>query len=181
ETPEAFLLVYWETIGTLRARAGLTAEAQSFLQARRSLRAQQEETEDRPELHRVPGEIALALGDLVSATTELEQGMKLDDGEGPKRPGFYLGSESLATALAKSGDLPRAIEVLERHPERRDAVIGGSTGAYWLRNRLELAKLYRGVGRMDEARAVEADLRKLLSLADADHPILLELERLQKS
>ncbi len=56
-----------------------------------------------------------------------------------------------------------------------------NSGAYWLRTRLELAKLYRSVGRVDEARVVEADLRKLLALADPDHPILLELERLQKS
>ncbi len=176
ETPGAFLLVYWETTSILQARAGLTSEARLFLAA--SLK---EETEGLPELHRVPGEIALAGGDLAGAISELEKAMALDDRAGPKRPGFYLGSESLAAALAKSGDAPIAIEVLERHPERRDAVISGNTGAYWLRNRLELAKLYRGVGRVEDAQAVEAELSKLLALADADHPILLELHRLRNT
>jgi hypothetical protein len=46
-----------------------------------------------------------------------------------------------------------------------------------MRNRLDLAKLYRSVGRVEEARAIEAELSKLLALADADHPILLELKR----
>jgi len=176
ETSGAFPLVYWETTSILRARAGLTSEARLFLAAQ-----PKEETKDLPELHRVPGEIALAGGDLAGAITELEKAMALDDRGGPKRPGFYLGSESLAAALEKTGDAPRAIEVIERHPERRDAVIGGSTGAYWLRNRLDLAKLYRRVGRLADARAVEAELSNLLSLADPGHPILLELERLQKS
>jgi tetratricopeptide (TPR) repeat protein len=178
ETPGAFPLVYWETTGILQARAGLTSEARVFLTAQQETRA---ETEDLPEFHRIPGEIAFAHGDLAGAITELETATALDDGRGPKKPGFYLGSESLAAALAKSGDAPRAIEVLERHPERRDAVISGNTGAYWLRNRLELAKLYRGVGRMEDARAVEAELSTMLSLADADHPVLREIRRLQKS
>jgi tetratricopeptide (TPR) repeat protein len=178
ETPGAFPLVFWETTGILQARAGLTSEARVFLTAQLEERAG---TEDLPEFHRIPGEIALAHRDLAGAITELEKAMTRDDGRGPKRPGFYLGSESLAAALAKSGDAPRAIEVLERHPERRDAVISGNTGAYWLRNRLELARLYRGVGRMEDARAVEAELSKLLALADVDHPILVELQRLRKS
>jgi tetratricopeptide (TPR) repeat protein len=178
ETPGAFTLVYWETTRILQARAGLTSEAQRFLTAQRE---EQAETEDQPEFHTVPGEIALARGDLAGAIAELEQAMKLADGEGPKRPGFYLGSESLAAALAKTGDVPRAIQVLERNPERRSAVIRGTTGAYWLRNRFALAKLYRGIGRVEDARIVEAELRELLAFADADHPILLELERLQKS
>jgi tetratricopeptide (TPR) repeat protein len=181
ETPGAFPLAYWETTTILQARTGQALEAREVLEAQRPLKEEQEEAEDLPEFYRVPGEIALAGGDLAGAIAELEKAMTLDDGAGTKRPGFYLGSESLAAALAKSGDAPRAIQVLERHPERRDAVISGNTGAYWLRNRLELARLYRGVGRVEEARVVEAELAKLLVLADRDHPILLELERLQKS
>jgi hypothetical protein len=178
ETPGSFPLVYWETTGILKVRAGLTSEAQVFLTAQQEGPA---ETGDRAEFHRIPGEIALAHGDFAGAITELEKAMSLDDGRGSRRPGFYLGSESLAAALAKSGDAPRAIEALVRYPDRRDAVISGNTGAYWLRNRLQLAKLYRSVGRVEDARAVEAELLKLLALADPDHPILLELERSRKS
>jgi hypothetical protein len=60
-------------------------------------------------------------------------------------------------------------------------VIRGTTGAYWLRNRFALAKLYRGIGRVEDARVVEVELLALLALADADHPILLELQRLPKA
>lgn len=72
-------------------------------------------------------------------------------------------------------------QVLERSSDRRRAVIRGTTGAYWLRNQFELAKSYRGAGRAEDALAVEGELRKLLAFADADHPILLELQRLQSS
>jgi hypothetical protein len=71
----------------------------------------------------------------------------------------------------------RAIEVLERASERRfQAVISNPAGTYWLRSRFELARLYRSIGRVDDARVVEADLEKLLALADADHPILMALK-----
>jgi tetratricopeptide (TPR) repeat protein len=180
ETPGAFPLVYPETMSILQARAGLLSEAERFVTAQELL---EEEERNLPALHVVRGEIALVHGDLAGAIAEFEEAIKLDDGRGQKRPGpgFYLGSESLAAALAKTGDVPRAIEVLERNPERRDAVIRGTTGAYWLRNQLELAKLYRRASRVAEAQAVEAELANLLSVADRDHPILLDLERLKKS
>ena len=102
-------------------------------------------------------------------------------GDSPYIPTFYLGRESLAAALVKEGDVPRAIQVLERNSDRRDSVTRGTTGAFWLRNRLQLAKLYRRAGRTEDAHAVEAELSNLLALADADHPILVELRRLQKT
>ena len=37
--------------------------------------------------------------------------------------------------------------------------------------------MYREAGRVDEAAAVDAELRPLLALADADHPIVLEMQR----
>src|SRR5206468_9014949 len=101
--------------------------------------------------------------------------------EARKLSGDSLGTESLAAALINEGDVPRAIQVLEGNPDRFHEVIGGGTGAYWLRDRLELAKLYRGAGRVADAQVVEADLLKLLALADPDHPILLEVRRLQHS
>jgi hypothetical protein len=40
-----------------------------------------------------------------------------------------------------------------------------------------LADLYREAGRETEARAIEDDLRRRLEAADADFPLLIELER----
>ena len=55
------------------------------------------------------------------------------------------------------------------------APVGGENPARWLRVRLMLAKIYREMGRDEDAKKVEAELRGLLALADPDHPILLQL------
>jgi len=126
--------------------------------------------------------MALARGNLARAISELEKATTLFGDFGGNGSGFQLSYESLATALRMKGDVPRAIQVLERASERKyQAVIDGATGAHWMRNRLDLAKLYRSVGRVEEARATEADLRRLLALADSDHPIRRELDRLKGS
>jgi hypothetical protein len=49
--------------------------------------------------------------------------------------------------------------------------------AWWLRTELQLADLYREMGRVPEAEKVENELRKMLIYADADHPILRELQK----
>ena len=124
------------------------------------------------------GEIALSRGNLEDAVRELEAGWE-SQGRFIKAS-YYLGRESLAAILEKQGDLSRAIQILERRPERREAAFAGGA-AYWHRNRLQLARLYRRVGRVEEARATEADLLRLLALADPDHPIRRELDRLKGS
>ena len=43
-----------------------------------------------------------------------------------------------------------------------------------------MARLYRRVGRAEDALVIEADLLKLLALADADHPILRELKQIRE-
>jgi hypothetical protein len=48
---------------------------------------------------------------------------------------------------------------------------------YWMRTRLQLAQIYREMGRNQDAQKVEAELRKLLAYADPNHPILVELNR----
>jgi hypothetical protein len=45
----------------------------------------------------------------------------------------------------------------------------------WLEGRAQLARLYRKNGQVREAEAVEAQMSKLLALADPDYPLLLEL------
>ncbi len=49
-----------------------------------------------------------------------------------------------------------------------------------MRLRMQLAELYRQTGRESEAREVEAELSKLLSRADADHPFLIALAERKK-
>ncbi len=172
---------WWETTAILQARAGLTPQARAFLEAEQQT-AKKSDRSRFGALETVRGEIALERGDLDAAIRELEEGIRLSP-EWSRRPSFYLASESLAAALKEKGDLPRAIEVLERASEARfQAVVSNSgAGVYWLRNRFELARLYRDIGRVEDARAIEAELLKLLALADREHPILLELQRLPSS
>jgi GH15 family glucan-1,4-alpha-glucosidase len=53
--------------------------------------------------------------------------------------------------------------------------LGG--GALWMRCKLQLAGVYRKMGRTSDAAKLERELRKLLAYADPDHPILLALQR----
>ncbi len=41
----------------------------------------------------------------------------------------------------------------------------------------QLSQLYRGMGRYEDALEIEEKLRALLPYADADHPILRQLDR----
>ena len=45
--------------------------------------------------------------------------------------------------------------------------------------RNQLANLYRSMGRAKEADAIDAELLKLLAVADADHPVLMRLKARQ--
>ena len=49
-----------------------------------------------------------------------------------------------------------------------------------MRVQMELAQLYRKVGREEEAQKIEAELLKLLAYADPDHPMLVELKGSQE-
>jgi tetratricopeptide (TPR) repeat protein len=162
----------------LQARAGLLAEARRFLEAMERKRPSTGGHET------IRGEIALAEGNLETAIKELEEAeaTRLRTGRPPSLY-FYLGSESLAAAWERKGDVRRAMEVLERASEQRlPAVTGLDPGVpYWMKDRLALARLYRRVGRAKDALAIESELRRLLVLADADHPILRELQESGKS
>jgi hypothetical protein len=48
---------------------------------------------------------------------------------------------------------------------------------FWQRLRYEEARLLRKLGRAREAEAIEAILRRHLSLADPDHPIVKRLSQ----
>lgn len=165
---------FWETVLSLQVRAGITSDADRYQKAQHW---------DDEESNWLRGEIALEQGDSDVAIRELEETWRSTADRTTREggPTYCLGREVLAEALAKRGDGARAIQVLERDADRFSAVIGGTTGAYWLRNRWQLAKLYRGAGRVNDAQAIEADLSKLLALADPDHPILVRLRELSRS
>ena len=51
--------------------------------------------------------------------------------------------------------------------------------ARWSEVRLRQAGVYRKLGRLAEAQEIEAELRRLLAVADEYYPILLQLKRIQ--
>ena len=123
----------------------------------------------------VRAELALAAGRRGEALALLEKNLEqvgtLDWGRGV----FLLGSESLAAMRREKGDLPGAIRVLERTSDRRI-----TSGEFlWSRNRFQLARLYREIGRVEDAERIEHELLNILATADLDHPIVLEIKRLR--
>ena len=88
----------------------------------------------------------------------------------------YLAAESLATELQRSHRTAEALKVLEEAAaDEPRYTTTGMSGAYWLRVLGRLAREYRALGRLQEAEATEGRLRELLALADADHPLVLQL------
>ena len=164
----------WQRIPKIRlcllARAGLLSEADRLL-------TQFEQCcSGEPYVRILRGEVAFARGQNDEAISELEEGTSHN---ADSFPFFFTGSESLARALRKKGDLGRAIDVLERASARRRQAAFYQAGQYWVWIRYRLAQLYREAGRENEARTIEEELRKLLSLADPTHPIRRGLERLR--
>jgi DNA-binding winged helix-turn-helix (wHTH) protein/tetratricopeptide (TPR) repeat protein len=126
------------------------------------------------------GELALAKGNVARGIYLLEQG--LQSTRTLPSAAFYLGSESLAQTYRKSGRLGEALRVLQQASQQKARNYSGpdsfvTSGALWLKNELQLADLYHDLGRTLEAEQVENELRKMLTFADADHPILRELKK----
>jgi tetratricopeptide (TPR) repeat protein len=126
--------------------------------------------------------LELARGRLGEAVVLLRQLMPAIR-EGPP-PLFTLGGSQgqyaavkLAEALEATGRVPEAIATLEEAVSDRVAVTIANTPNRWLRTSAQLARLYRKNGQEEKARAVEAQLLKLLAAADADHPLVAELRR----
>lgn len=131
-------------------------------------------------LQALRGEVAMARGRTAEAIYELKKSQESSDIFG--MASLFLGAESLASVLARQGDEEGAVRVLERASrQKRPAVFLWLTnGGFWTRNQLLLAKQYRRVGRVAEADRIEAELTNLLAVADSDHPIVVELERLRE-
>jgi DNA-binding winged helix-turn-helix (wHTH) protein/tetratricopeptide (TPR) repeat protein len=157
------------TPGVVVVRAGLLDKVEAKLR---------EHTGTNHSIQVVRAEFDMARGRTKEGVALLEKG--LDGMQLLPGGAFYLGSETLARAYEKQGDLDAALRVLQRAAAGKGKVspcIGPFGGAWWLRDELQLADLYRKMGRMPEAERVENELRKMLIYADADHPILRELQK----
>ena len=84
----------------------------------------------------------------------------------------------LASALAERGDVERAITLLERFSAQRVPALRWNRwqAVNWLMVREQLASRYRQVGRHDDAAKVAEELRLLMAVADADHPVRVRLD-----
>ncbi len=106
----------------------------------------------------------------------LEEGLRLLRSSSPGA--YRMGSEVLAEAFKEQGYLNEAAQVLEEASHQKSFLPSPYlAGSSWLRIRSQLAQLYREMGRDEDARKIEDELRRLLALADSDHPILRQLDR----
>ena len=86
----------------------------------------------------------------------------------------------LAEAWREQGVPTNAALVLRRALEKEAFLFIDQsvlTGPLWLKLRAQLSQLYREMGRDEDARKIENELRKRFALADPDHPILRQLDR----
>ena len=155
------------------ARAGLLAEAAKLL------RLLEKTDTINPNLYPfAAAEVHLARREREQAKERLREGLK-KYAQGA-HPAYLIGSQALACLLEKEDKPQQAMEVLEEAAQRSSA-IGPGGGFFRLKVLAQLAQLYRKAGREEDADQVERELRKQLALADPDHPILLQLQRTQKS
>ncbi len=128
------------------------------------------------------GYVELAQGELAAVSGQTTEAIRLlQKGIGLLRMGncaHFLATETLSRALQEQGDLRGAIEVLSRTRNQRIPAVFASAGAFWIHCQAELARLYRETGQDQNAAEIEASLLELLSLADPDHPILVDLSHL---
>ncbi len=109
------------------------------------------------------------LGDALSS-------ISTDAGSGAT---YFMGSEILAEAWRAQGDSTNAVAVLRAALEKESFLLLDQsvlTGPLWSRLQAQLAQLYRDMGQHEDARKLEDELRRLLALADPDHPILRQLD-----
>jgi len=122
----------------------------------------------------------IARGVLSLSKENTTEGIRLiEDALGQAHGSYFLGSLILAEAWREQNQLELTMRVLEQASSKKAllfAPVGGENPARWLRIRLMLAETYREMGRDEDAQKIEAELRSLLAYADADHPILRQLE-----
>jgi tetratricopeptide (TPR) repeat protein len=173
-----FLVRYYPDIDEARGLVSLFVEA-GLLGAARTLAAWHKRPSSQSGAEYVAlleGQLALAEGRVKEAIDLLDRSMQLNPHLGG--PSSSRAARKLAVAWRTKGDLPRAIQTLERASvERRASITGWSAGSAWISLRADLAEAYRQAGRIPEAETVEAELLTLLDVADADHAVKTRLLR----
>jgi tetratricopeptide (TPR) repeat protein len=160
-----------EVAASLMIRFGMLREAEGL--RRKMAAALDNPTVPGANLLTVDGQLALARGDTAKGVALLEQAQALPMYEGGTVA--WIGYEALATAYRKEGHLTDAARVLQRAGDI--PVNWNLSPVFILRVRLQLADIFRELGRVGEAEHVEVDLRKRLMFADGDHPIVKALAR----
>ncbi len=159
----------------LLARTGLLSEAEAVLSDPETASRTYDPRSPRVWGYVARGELALARGQIAEAIRLLEQG--LPDLRPWPTAYFFLASEALARAAQQRGNIAKALEILDNASQYQDrAVFFGPASFFWMKIQLQRAQLHRTLGREPEAQEIEADLRRLLALADADHAILVQLD-----
>jgi DNA-binding winged helix-turn-helix (wHTH) protein/tetratricopeptide (TPR) repeat protein len=161
--------IVFDVAASLMTRVGMLREAERL--HRRMETALEHPTPPGPRLLTVEGQLELARGNTARGIVLLEQALPQYEGA----TAAWLGYEALAAAYRKEGRLTDAARMLERTPDI--PVNWNGSPAFLLRVRLQLADILRELGRVDKAKRVEAELRKRLMFADADHPIVKALAR----
>jgi serine/threonine-protein kinase len=120
----------------------------------------------------VEGQVALAEGRVDEAVDLIARHVP------PAPRGTHFNAEVLARALVARGEHARAIALLESFSYPRHQLVAnpGPLPSDWLLMRDALARLYRDVGRIQEANELEAELRALVAVADDDHPVKRRLQ-----
>ena len=160
----------------LLVRAGLSSEAEKMLH----LYAGRFSGNRAKEIDIARGALALSRGNITEGMEMIERTLPLVD-----RPGaagtYFMGCEILANAWRRQGDLGKAAQLLEEASEKKSFFFAQTllNVPLWMELRLQLAQVYREMGRDEDAREIEEDLRKHLAYADADHPLLLQLDRIR--
>jgi hypothetical protein len=126
------------------------------------------------------GYFKLAEGDFLGSIPDLRAGAA-SFGQRRVDP-FMIACDRLAAALQGLGQLDEAVRTLADCENQlagwsdREYVNPWNTVARW-----HLAALYRRIGKVTEAEAIEDALRGQLKLADPDHPIARALKQLPPS
>jgi hypothetical protein len=131
---------------------------------------------DEPDARLLRGQLALMQGHTKEARLLLASSIDLrEDRSGTAA---LSASEWLAKAWSIDGDPQQAIRVLEDASQNRfrSCLFPTDSGHVWLRMRVDLAELYRQVGRHAEAATIDRQVRNLLKAADRNHPLLARLD-----
>ncbi len=84
----------------------------------------------------------------------------------------------LARELAQQSHDDQATEILKGIVAAKNRTFGGDV-VTWQKAALKLARAYRRQGRFDKAKPLLSELAEMLQFADADHPILGEIQAIQ--